>query len=838
MVRLQPPVGTPGFARGALTSSIMLPEDLTSRFFPVRELPIPAHAGREAWLTREAGSGSLAVVKLSLRDPDPGHGLLNRLRTWIEANPEYGPNLNLPQEGGQTADGRYYEVSAYFHAGSVADVADRVREQREGLARQCLRLLEALHGTPEGPLVHGDIKPSNILVSEDPNGLYRFAMSDFEAARQFDRSTRTGGHPTRYSLRYAAPEVIGGGEVTPAIDYWSLGMALLECISGAQPLAGMSEPVVRALLSGTWRPPQISQISDVRWRALISGLLDRNPLSRWGSAQCRRWLAGDLAVISEGLDKLDEPSSTLPYDVDGIPVVSTRNLAQALIERWAAGRLSEAGLSAWLRDQLNRDDLAAHLARLGEDTALSPDMKLLHFCHSLYAGIPVLWRGRALSGGNLEAAAQAAAAGDIGSLEWLQSLADGAAFEFYGQYGHAEAEALGRRYTEGWAAYRQAWSEIIAAGAPETARPADAQALPILVQTLFSDSVQADLRASAQDFLNPVNLLLREPWFLLFGSNIESMGEERLLVLRHLDQVSRLSPQQIGVLDELGNIDSQRFAEGAVFLETQRRLMQGMHAGESASITVLNAGESHRSRPNERLADFIEIILRHAGRIIRRLLGHARDWALRTLRIPRPAGDDTDLWIQLRMVRLAASGVAEGMPLGIEAYLAMISWRVAEGLRPRLRITYPSFLLAYPRLVTPVLAGQGHLLLVLSSDSRIQLAARRHWYQMRRKTEGINVLFRDTPVPIAARGGLIRSRTQIRDAAHPDTNASHRRSQSLTETKGKILGLDGRIRSVIASLAKARIIGDARVASARSARAPSLREQNLWNALLGMLRPR
>ena len=95
------------------------------------------------------------------------------------------------------------------------------------VVRDCLAALKALHETN---IVHGDIKPANIMIKR--SGMAK--IIDIGSAYALDdvpeKRTCT---PT-----YAAPEVIEGGEATAKSDLASLGYVLLELLSGQAPFDG------------------------------------------------------------------------------------------------------------------------------------------------------------------------------------------------------------------------------------------------------------------------------------------------------------------------------------------------------------------------------------------------------------------------------------------------------------------------------------------------------------------------------------------------------------------------------------------------------------------------
>jgi eukaryotic-like serine/threonine-protein kinase len=155
------------------------------------------------------------------------------------------------------------------------------------VVRDCLAALAALHR--EG-IVHGDLKPSNIMLKRTGNAKIVDLGSAFELEKVPPRRTCT---PT-----YAAPEVLEGDECTPRSDLASLGYVLIETLAGQPPFAGLTNfaSLLEAKRSLTQRLPQILPDEVVRNDLLMSfcrGLVAPDPMRRFPSAE-----AADL--VKEG----------------------------------------------------------------------------------------------------------------------------------------------------------------------------------------------------------------------------------------------------------------------------------------------------------------------------------------------------------------------------------------------------------------------------------------------------------------------------------------------------------------------------------------------------------
>ena len=132
-------------------------------------------------------------------------------------------------------DGHIFSVMDYCSGGSLADrIFDKSfdRDEISELIGDIAIGLDAIHA--QG-IVHRDLKPANILF--DAEGVLKIA--DFGIARYAD-SSLTKAHQRIGAPQYIAPEVWLGNEVTPATDYYALGVVLFELATGRGPYEATS----------------------------------------------------------------------------------------------------------------------------------------------------------------------------------------------------------------------------------------------------------------------------------------------------------------------------------------------------------------------------------------------------------------------------------------------------------------------------------------------------------------------------------------------------------------------------------------------------------------------
>ena len=164
------------------------------------------------------------------------------------------PNITRLLDGGVTGDGVPYLVTEFIDG---VPLDEHIRAKRPDLDER-LRIFEAICSAVSfahrNLIVHGDLKPHNILVM--PDGTPK--LLDFGIARLIDPDISHSGDNTMAALTpaWASPEQLRGEPLNPASDCYSLGRLLYFMLTTKPPfdVSGQSPPQILAML-GARTPP-------------------------------------------------------------------------------------------------------------------------------------------------------------------------------------------------------------------------------------------------------------------------------------------------------------------------------------------------------------------------------------------------------------------------------------------------------------------------------------------------------------------------------------------------------------------------------------------------------
>ncbi|MFD0800200.1 serine/threonine-protein kinase, partial [Streptomonospora algeriensis] len=128
-------------------------------------------------------------------------------------------------------------------------------------------------------VVHRDIKPGNLLVTE--NGTVK--LTDFGIARGNESVTLTQTGMVMGTAQYISPEQAAGRAATHASDIYALGVVAYECLAGQPPFTA-DTPLALALAHTREPPPPLPDSVPPQAAALVERLLEKSPEARPASA--------------------------------------------------------------------------------------------------------------------------------------------------------------------------------------------------------------------------------------------------------------------------------------------------------------------------------------------------------------------------------------------------------------------------------------------------------------------------------------------------------------------------------------------------------------------------
>ncbi len=413
-----------------------LPPELAGRFSFERELP--GHAVQAAvYQVSDKASGELAVVKLyrqNLRPDQQVWDWLGRLSRDARAGGGRAGGaaarhvVRVTDTG--MASGRAYEVMEYLAGGDLYELPRRgpMEVDPDLLAEAAGQVAQALAAAHAAGIIHRDVKPGNILIRQAGAGTAGTSALDV-ALVDFGISTYVGPagqrfNPTRsMSYRYAAPEWLQGrGFLSPAVDWWALGMTIAELAGGAHPFEEMEDYLI-SLHFSAGRAINLALVKDPRLALLCRGLLVRDPKDRWNHKQVAEWCRGESPEVrggagadaGQGAD--DEDDAREPFSYLDRTYWTPVELAVALARDWdvAIGYFFSDGrkpdkarpdkarpdkthwrrLSEWLatltdaeHDEASRKALIERVSK-GREPA---DVKLLRLVRWLYRRLEPIYR--------------------------------------------------------------------------------------------------------------------------------------------------------------------------------------------------------------------------------------------------------------------------------------------------------------------------------------------------------------------------------------------------------------------------------------------------------------
>jgi tetratricopeptide (TPR) repeat protein len=215
-------------------------------------------------------------------------------------------NICIIHDIGHTSDGQLFIVMAYYEgqtlkekleAGALplTEALDIATEVAEGLAK----------AHAQG-VVHRDVKPGNLMITDDGVKVLDFGLAKFADSLQLTMPGSTVG-----TVAYMSPEQARGEDADVRSDVWALGVVLYEMLAGRVPFAGAYAEAIFHAIKNEPVPPlnRADREVPLAVQTLVARALEKDPERRYQSA---RELARDLRMLQGRTVPLDLRTEQLP----------------------------------------------------------------------------------------------------------------------------------------------------------------------------------------------------------------------------------------------------------------------------------------------------------------------------------------------------------------------------------------------------------------------------------------------------------------------------------------------------------------------------------------------
>ncbi len=155
------------------------------------------------------------------------------------------PNICTIHDVVETAAGRLFIAMACYEGETLRDKIERGFLPVAEAVGYAVQIAEGLGRAHEAGIVHRDVKPANVMVTERGG----IKLLDFGIARVTGSDVTKAG-ATIGTVAYMSPEQTRGDAVDHRTDLWSLGVVLYELLTGVRPFrGGTDQAVVYAVLN-------------------------------------------------------------------------------------------------------------------------------------------------------------------------------------------------------------------------------------------------------------------------------------------------------------------------------------------------------------------------------------------------------------------------------------------------------------------------------------------------------------------------------------------------------------------------------------------------------------
>ena len=257
--------------------------------------------------------------------------------------------VNLLDYGKLYVDGkhRYYELMEHLEGGTLQSY--KLNGDMDKFRRLALQAAGALAYCHANNILHKDIKPSNFFFRDKEHT--QLVLGDFGISSLLEQDGKSHRTTQARTPIYAAPEMYtdvidGVVEITPAADFYSLGITLMAVWLEGNPMSSNERVMMRQKNEG--RLPRLNELPE-RVRMIVQGLTSVNPLSRWGYDEVEKWFEGESPKVDISSPFLKYKSFIVDPDRN-LVADNVHELVPMLVEneKLAIGYLYNGRIGNWL----------------------------------------------------------------------------------------------------------------------------------------------------------------------------------------------------------------------------------------------------------------------------------------------------------------------------------------------------------------------------------------------------------------------------------------------------------------------------------------------------------
>ena len=328
------------------------------------------------------------VAKVYRREMSIKSDVIQKLKN-IES-PFVAPICDIGEVGGLTV-----EVIPYYPLGSLQGKKIEFNQLKNVIIPSLNAGLMAMH---ENGIIHKDLKPSNIMITEDGKSI---AIIDFGISSTLENGSTVVVTKTGMTPQYSAPETFRDLFLSES-DYYSMGITLYELFCGKTPYDSMPQDEIEKYVSVQRIPFPSNMPQDLKELIISLTYYDitnrknkENPNRRWGYDEVKKWCEGIKQTIpGEGINRKE----IIPFKFKGKRYIKREELVRAFVENWDDGKkqLFRGNLSQYFG---KFDKPAENICKKAEmDATKHSGQDDMIFLSAMYALNPktteFYWRGR------------------------------------------------------------------------------------------------------------------------------------------------------------------------------------------------------------------------------------------------------------------------------------------------------------------------------------------------------------------------------------------------------------------------------------------------------------